>query len=95
MDSIIILFSSSTSAVRVKEGLQRRGFSAKVIQTPSRLARGGCNYSVRAQAAAMAEAEKIIKTVGMRTRGIYLDTNAEGAARYRKLSEGINVDLSG
>ena len=85
MDSIIILFSSSTSAVRMKDALTRKGFSAKVISTPSRLAEGGCGYSVKTESRAAAEAKKIIDTIGMRSRGIYLDTLSEGKDRYRKL----------
>ncbi len=85
MDNIIILLSSSTSAVRLKEGLERKGFSARVIQTPSSLTAGGCNYSVRTRGEALATAEEIVSKLGFRSRGIYLDTEAEGEMRYRRL----------
>ena len=86
MGSIIILLSSSTSAVRLKEILQNKGYNAKVIQTPSMLSKGGCNYSVKTAGRALYEAEQTIKTIGLKSRGIYLDTEGEGVARYRKLS---------
>ncbi len=85
MDNIIILLSSSTSAVRLKERLEREGFSSRVIQTPSVLATGGCNYSVRTKGTALALAEKLIKQAGYRSRGIYLDSGGEGEFRYRRL----------
>ena len=85
MGSIIILLSSSTSAVRLKDSLERKGFSSRVIQTPSALSGGGCNYSVRTQSTALAQAEQIVKTAGFKSRGIYLDTGTEGEQRYRKL----------
>ena len=88
MDDIIILLSSSTNAVRMKEALGRKGYAAKVIQTPSKLSGGGCNYSVRTSPGALPEAENIIKSVNMRSRGIYLDTLSEGEHRYRKLPLG-------
>ena len=85
MGNIIILLSSSTSAVRLKESLERKGFTARVIQTPSALASGGCNYSVRTKGTALALAEQIVKETGFKSRGIYLDTETEGEFRYRKL----------
>lgn len=85
MGNIIILLSSSTAAVRLKEELERNGFSARVIQTPSALAVGGCNYSVRTKGTALALAEQLVKNRGFRSRGIYLDTGAEGELRYRRL----------
>ena len=88
MDNIIILFSSSTSAVRMKEALSGKGFHAKVISTPSRLASGGCGYSVRTESRAAGEAEKYIELFGIKSRGIYLDTETEGPDRYRKLPIG-------
>ena len=85
MDSIIILLSSSTSAVRLRDSLEHKGFSSRVIQTPSDLAGGGCNYSVKTGVAALGLAEQIVKNTGFRSRGIYLDTHGEGENRYRKL----------
>ncbi len=85
MGNIIILLSSSTSAVRLKESLEREGFSSRVIQTPSALAMGGCNYSVRTNAGALELAEKLVKQEGYTSRGIYLDTGGEGVFRYRRL----------
>ena len=85
MGNIIILLSSSTSAVRLKESLERGGYSARVIQTPSKLASGGCNYSVRTSGNALALAEQTIKNIGLKSRGIYLDTESEDNMRYRRL----------
>jgi len=85
MGNIIILLSSSTSAVRLKDDLERNGYSARVIQTPSALATGGCNYSVRTKGTALALAEQTVKNRGLRSGGIYLDTETEGEFRYRKL----------
>lgn len=85
MGDIIILLSSSTSAVRLKESLERSGYSSRVIQTPSALAADGCNYSVRTKGTALARAEQLIKESGYRSRGIYLDSGGEGVLRYRKL----------
>ncbi|MBQ3053317.1 MAG: DUF3343 domain-containing protein [Clostridia bacterium] len=90
MEGIIILLSSSTSAVRLKDALAKKGFNAKVIQTPSRLAKEGCNYSVKTVSFALAEAEKIIKLLGMKSRGIYLDTGIE-KMRYRPISSGDEI----
>ncbi len=86
MDSIIVMFYSSTSAVRLKDALEKQGFYAKVIQTPAYLSQGGCNYSVRAEEAALKEAINIIKKIGLRIRGIYKDTNEISKGRYIKLS---------
>ena len=85
MDNIIILFSSSTSAVRMKEALAGKGFRAKVIGTPSRLAPSGCGYSVRTESRAAGEAEQFLEHSGIKSRGVYLDTETEGPDRYRKL----------
>ncbi|MDP4117819.1 MAG: DUF3343 domain-containing protein [Bacillota bacterium] len=91
MKSIIILFSSSTSAVRLKEGLTKEGFVAKVIQTPTKLITGGCNYSVKTTENALEAVRKILTLTGLRTRGIYLDTQQEGEIRYKKLFGGAQV----
>ena len=85
MDSIIILLSSSTSAVRMKNALIGKGYAAKVISTPSKLSSGGCGYSVKAEVGAAAEAERIINSTEMKSRGIYLENTADGQSRYRKL----------
>ena len=90
MDNIIILFSSSTSAVRMKEALAGKGFHAKVISTPSMLAAGGCGYSVRTESRAAGEAEKYIEFSGIKSRGIYLDTESGGPNRYRRLPIGTS-----
>ena len=65
--------------------LKKRGFPSQVIQTPSILSGGSCNYSVKTVSGALAEAEQLIKTVGFLSRGIYLDTGEDGKYRYRRL----------
>ena len=95
MNNIIILLSSSTSAARLKNSIMNAGFEASVIGTPTALAHGGCNYSVLTTASALKSAEETLARLGIKYRGIYLDTGLHGSSRYRKIPPGgKNYDIS-
>ncbi len=89
MNEVLIIFSSATTASRIKKFLADGGFYARVIQTPKMLSPGGCSTAVSATAEAVPSAIRHADKLGVKIKGIYEKTDG-GYVPYR----GGNYDLS-
>lgn len=68
---MLVTLASSTTAMRIKRYLEKEGISARIVQTPKVLSRGGCGYSLLVPESAK---EKVLKAAAMltvRVRGMY------------------------
>lgn len=71
IDRLLIVFSSATTATRVKNELTRNKISAKVVQTPKSLSKSGCSYSVKAPESALFAAENAAAALGVKIKNIF------------------------
>ncbi|MBR5586602.1 MAG: DUF3343 domain-containing protein [Clostridia bacterium] len=71
IDRFLIVFSSATTATRVKNELTKNKISAKVVQTPKALSKSGCSYSVKAPESALFAAESAATALGVKIKNIY------------------------
>ena len=69
---LLIVFSSATTATRVKNELVKSKFPAKVMQTPKSLSSGGCSYSIKTSRDALPTAEKMAEKLGVNIKNIFL-----------------------
>ncbi|MBE7063546.1 MAG: DUF3343 domain-containing protein [Ruminococcaceae bacterium] len=67
---MLIQVQSVTDAVRMKKYLRNRGIRAEVIQSPSSVRGGSCNFAVRVPASASSSAEKTARESGVVILGI-------------------------
>ena len=68
---LLITFSSATTATRIKNELTKKGFPAKVVQTPKNLTKNGCSYSVRTTFDALSVSEKAADALGVKIKNIF------------------------
>ena len=89
MNEVLIIFSSATTASRIKKFLADGGFYARVIQTPKMLSPGGCSTAVSTTAEAVPSVCRRTDELGVKIKGIFEKTDGV----YTPLSGG-NYDLS-
>lgn len=75
MNEVLIIFSSATTASRIKKFLADGGFYARVIQTPRMLSPGGCSTSVSTTAEGVSSAMHRVNELGVKVKGIYEKTD--------------------
>lgn len=68
---IIVIFSSVTTATRVKNILLNNGIKACVAQTPKQISNRGCSYSVKTNYRALSILDDICSYLGVVHRGTY------------------------
>ena len=71
ISGLLIIFSSATTATRVKNELSKNKFPAKVVQTPKNLTKSGCSYSVKTTPEALPAAEKAAEDLGVKIKNIF------------------------
>lgn len=71
IDELLIVFSSATTATRLKNELTKKRFPAKVVQTPKNLTKNGCSYSVKTSLSALSAAETFAETSGVKIKNIF------------------------
>ena len=68
---MIALFPSVTTANRIRSFLAREGCYVDVIQTPKRLSKGGCSYSLRFAERQLENVRRAAAELGATIKGIY------------------------
>ena len=76
--------ASSTSANRIKRRLSESGIQSYVIQTPQRLTREGCGYSLRFDESNMFFVEKASYELGIKIRAFYSEIHNDEGVDYIK-----------
>ena len=71
IDRLLVVFSSATTATRVKNELARNKISAKVVQTPKSLSKSGCSYSVKVPESALLAAENASAALGVKIKNVF------------------------
>lgn len=72
MDKVLIIFLSSTGAVKMKSLLEKRyAIPSRVLQTPSKLAEKGCSYSLELNEKHLHTAWSLVKKSGLTSKGVY------------------------
>ncbi len=72
MEKLLITVGSVTTASRFSRLMERKaGKHASVVQTPSELNTGGCSYSIKINAADIADARQISTQYKVPIRKIY------------------------
>ena len=80
MGEILITFIKQSSAYKLKKAARAYNISAKIIQTPKELSRGGCSYAVSARRADVEKLLWLCREYGIdykRVVAIYLDINGK------------------
>lgn len=79
-----VLVGSITTAMRLKRLLERvLGCPSNVVQTPSKLNRGGCSYSVRLDNRYLDDVQDIAREYSVNIRKIYKDELVRGERVFR------------
>jgi len=72
MESVIVVFSSITSATGVKKYLlSNYNVQSKLIQTPKNLSLTGCSYCLVVSATSLTTVKKIAKENGVSIKGVF------------------------
>lgn len=72
MDKVLIIFWSSTGAVKMKALLEKRyAIPSRVLQTPAKLAEKGCSYSLELSEKYLQTAWVLVKNSGLTSKGVY------------------------
>ena len=81
MNRLLVVYSSATTATRLKMSLAKDGYDARVLQTPQALTSSGCGYSVGIYPSALGRLKALTYQMGVRFKGIYEVVGNE----YRKI----------
>ncbi len=72
MEKVLIVFSSSTSAGRIKQILERKyAIHSKIVQTPAALALSGCSYSLEMNEKYLHTAWNLVKSTDLSSKGVF------------------------
>ncbi len=84
MGYALMVFSSSTTASRLKRTALRNGMrDINIIQTPKIISVNGCTYSVRVRVSELAELRRIADEYGLKYLKVYREIiGADGQKSY-------------
>ena len=68
---MLAVLSSATTAGRIKRYLEKEGFTARIIQTPKALSKGGCGYSIVVPEEGKEGIVQAASKLSVRIRGFY------------------------
>ncbi len=83
MSQIIVLYSSATTANRLKNALSREGVSASVMQTPKGLSKGGCSYCLRIGQSALPRLRELTHKMDVKIKAVYMETRSSTSCSYQ------------
>ena len=76
MENVLIVFSSMTTANRIKSELEKRyGIRSKVLQTPKNIPLKSCSYCLRIAAGDLQKAWNMVKGMDVYTKGVYKESD--------------------
>jgi hypothetical protein len=80
-----IIYSSITSASRIKKVCTQNSKNCSVRQTPSAMSESGCNYGIRCIQKDLPYILNISKELKLTIKGVYIETTKEtGEVEYEK-----------
>ena len=79
---MLVTLASSTTAMRIKRYLEKEGISARVVQTPKALSRGGCGYSLLVPESAKETVLNGAAMLTVRVRGMYREEYRGTSKQY-------------
>jgi Protein of unknown function (DUF3343). len=80
-----IIYSSITSASRIKKACAQKSKTCSVRQTPSAMSASGCNYGIRCNQKDLPFVLDLSKKLELTIKGIYIETNNDtGEVEYEK-----------
>lgn len=82
---MIATIASSISANRIKRSLAAEGVHLSVIQTPHRLTREGCGYSIRFDDDMFDQVKRTAEELNIKVRAYYAEQTIDGKKEYFKL----------
>ncbi len=86
MGEILITFVKQSSAYKLLKASSREGISARMIQAPKELSRGGCSYGVVMKRADMSRAVDLCRRHGIEYRRIFsIYSDANGKKVYSQI----------
>ena len=86
MGEILITFVKQSSAYKLLKASSREGISARMIQAPKELSRGGCSYGVVMKRNEMSRAVKLCREYSIEYRRIFaVYTDANGKKVYSEI----------
>ncbi len=72
MKFVLIVFSSLTTANKIKSELEKRySIKSKVIQTPKNIPVKSCSYCVKVLESDMSKAWNMVKSLDVYTKGVF------------------------
>ena len=76
MDSVLMVFSSLTTANRIKSELEKRyAIKSKVIQTPKNIPVKSCSYCVKLAYKDLQKSWNMVKSRDVYTKGVYRESD--------------------
>lgn len=83
MNRVLAVYSSVTTASRLKRLLEREGFTADIIQVPRCLSVNGCTHGIRIDRMAIPRLLELTEALQVRVKGIYEQANTQDGCNYR------------
>ncbi len=72
MEFVLIVFSSLTTANKIKSELEKKySIKSKVLQTPKNIPVKSCSYCVKVSEADMSKAWNMVKSLDVYTKGVF------------------------
>lgn len=87
MGYALMVFSSSTTASRLKRTALRNGImDVGIVQTPKTISANGCTYSVRVKFSDLSALKHLAQEYGLQTAGVYRETmGIDGRKSYEMM----------
>lgn len=87
MGYALMVFSSSTTASRLKRTATRNGMTdVDIVQTPKMISMNGCSYSVRTKLSNLSALKQLAQEYGLQSAGIYRETiGIDGRKSYEMM----------
>ena len=77
--------ASATSAGRIKRRAAEFGIYSSIIQTPHKLAKEGCGYSLRFDDSAQKIIENAARELGIKIRAFYTENTIDSKTTYSRV----------
>ncbi len=86
MGYFLFIFSSSTTAGRLKRLASKNGYGpVGLVQTPKRISENGCSYALKVSGAQMSALRGLAEEYGLKINGIYREImGVDGSKSYEQ-----------
>ena len=86
MGAFLLIFSSSTTAGRLKRIAAKSGYApVNLVQTPKSISENGCSYALKVSGAHLSALKALAEEYGLKVNGIYRELmGTDGLKSYER-----------